>query len=462
MTLTDSTNRVQYTGDGSTTSFAITFVFWDADDPQVTHADSSGTETTWTRGTQYTITGGSGATGTLTVVTSPTDYTPALNETLTIKSNLANTQPTSLPAGGELPSGTLEQQLDQIVRQLQQFGETVGRGITLKISSTENDVTIEDLDGNTGKFAQVNAAEDGFTYASVTSSGTITDPVPVANGGTGSTSAATAITALGAAGTAISNTFTKNQVWNKGSDLSSASPLVLGSTGNYYDVTGTTGFSQITCTAGTLFMLQFDGVLTMTHHSTNLDLPGEANITTAAGDIAICFATGTNTVQVLTYSRANGKAVIGSQGFLQVEVNTDLAMTTGTTVIPNDDTIPQKTEGNDASIDVSITPGASANRLLIVAMVSTAYSVDAQHHITALFQDTTANALAVAANQTTGNTETSHVLIHEMAAGTTSSTTFKIRCGCQDSGTLTFNGFGGARKYGGALPSTLIVMEFEP
>jgi hypothetical protein len=299
MTLTDSTNRVQYTGDGSTTSFAITFVFWDADDPQVTHADSSGTETTWTRGTQYTITGGSGATGTLTVVTSPTDYTPALNETLTIKSNLANTQPTSLPAGGELPSGTLEQQLDQIVRQLQQFSETVGRSITLKISSTENDVTIEDLDGNTGKFAQVNAAEDGFTYASVTSSGTITDPVPVANGGTGSTSAATAITALGAAGTGVSNTFTKNQVWNKGSDLSSASPLVLGTTGNYFDVTGTTGFSQITCTSGTLFMLQFDGALTMTDGS-NLDLAG-ANIVTVAGGRGLFFAVATNKAQLLAY-----------------------------------------------------------------------------------------------------------------------------------------------------------------
>ena len=321
MTLTDSTNRVQYTGNGSTTSFAITFVFWDADDPQVTHADSSGTETTWTRGTQFTITGGSGATGTLTVVTSPTDYTPALNETLTIKSNLANTQPTSLPAGGELPSGTLEQQLDQIVRQLQQFSETVGRSITLKISSTENDVTIEDLDGNTGKFAQVNAAEDGFTYASVTSSGTITDPVPVANGGTGSTSAATAITALGAAGTGVSNTFSKNQVWNKGSDLSSASPLVLGSTGNYYDVTGTTGFSQITCTAGTLFMLQFDGALTMTDGS-NLDLAG-ANIVTAAGDRALFFAVATNTAQLIAY-RTEGQPVVlkqAAQSAIEAETN---------------------------------------------------------------------------------------------------------------------------------------------
>jgi hypothetical protein len=55
--------------------------------------------------------------------------------------------------------------------------------------------------------------------------------------------------------------------------------------------------------------VQFDGVLTMTHHATTLDLPGGANITTAAGDVAEFFATGTNTVQCVNYTRADGTAV---------------------------------------------------------------------------------------------------------------------------------------------------------
>lgn len=200
MTLTSATNRVQYSGDSSTISFSVSFVFWDLDDPQAVLTDSSGVETTWVRGTQYTMSGGSGSTGTLTVITSPTDYTPATGETLTIKSNLANTQPTSLPSGGSFPSGTVEQQLDQIVRQVQQLAEEVDRSIKLKVSSAETDVTIEDLTGNTAKFAQVNTAEDGFQYVTVTSSGTITDPVPVANGGTAATTAAAALTNLGARG----------------------------------------------------------------------------------------------------------------------------------------------------------------------------------------------------------------------------------------------------------------------
>ncbi len=208
MTLSTATNRVQYNGDGTTVAFAISFKFWDDDDPQATLADSSGVETVWTRGTQYTVSGGNGATGTLTVVTAPTDYTPAVGETLTIKSNLANTQPTSLPAGGALPSSTLEQQLDQTIRQIQQLSETIGRAITLKISSTETDVTVDDLSGNASKFAQVNTAEDGFTFATVTSSGTITDPVPVLNGGTGATTAAAARTNLGLGGVVSADAIT--------------------------------------------------------------------------------------------------------------------------------------------------------------------------------------------------------------------------------------------------------------
>ncbi|MDP6587157.1 MAG: hypothetical protein QF535_21065, partial [Anaerolineales bacterium] len=59
---------------------------------------------------------------------------------------------------------------------------------------------------------------------------------------------------------------------------------------------------------------QFDGILTMTHHATNLDLPGEANITTAAGDVATFQSTAANQVQCINYTRADGTAVVGLSG----------------------------------------------------------------------------------------------------------------------------------------------------
>jgi hypothetical protein len=108
------------------------------------------------------------------------------------------------------------------------------------------------------------------------------------------------------------------QTSTKGGDITSASPCVIDSDGDYFDLTGTTSFSVFTVTAGRRFTIQFDGVLTMTHHATNLDLPGGANITTAAGDVGEFFATGTNTVQCVNYTKADGTAVVaGASGDLR-------------------------------------------------------------------------------------------------------------------------------------------------
>ena len=98
----------------------------------------------------------------------------------------------------------------------------------------------------------------------------------------------------------------------KGGDIASASPLVIDTDGDYFDVTGTTNFAAMTVAADRQFTLQFDGALTMTHHATNLDLPGEANITTAAGDVATFQSTGSNTVQCINYTRADGTAIVSS------------------------------------------------------------------------------------------------------------------------------------------------------
>jgi len=99
------------------------------------------------------------------------------------------------------------------------------------------------------------------------------------------------------------------QTSTKGGDISSASPCVIDTDGDYFDVTGTTNFAAFTVVAGRRFTVQFDGVLTMTHHATDLDLPGGANIATAAGDVAEFFATAANKVQCVNYTRASGAAV---------------------------------------------------------------------------------------------------------------------------------------------------------
>ena len=74
--------------------------------------------------------------------------------------------------------------------------------------------------------------------------------------------------------------------WSKGADVASNSALAVLTDGNYFDVTGTTTVTSINTTggAGTLIKLHFDGVVTLTHHSSDLILAGAANFTTEAGD----------------------------------------------------------------------------------------------------------------------------------------------------------------------------------
>jgi len=74
--------------------------------------------------------------------------------------------------------------------------------------------------------------------------------------------------------------------WSKGADVASATALAVLTDGNYFDVTGTTTITSINTTGGpgTLIKLHFDGVVTLTHHSTDLILAGATNFTTEAGD----------------------------------------------------------------------------------------------------------------------------------------------------------------------------------
>ncbi len=129
---------------------------------------------------------------------------------------------------------------------------------------------------------------------------------------------------------------TGQQHYPKGGDIASASPLVIDTDGDMFDVTGTTGFSAMTVAIGRLFVLQFDGALTMTHGAGTLDLPGGANITTAAGDIATCYSTAANKVRVLSYARAGGYVLGDIAASAKTEVlgvaasDETTALTTGT------------------------------------------------------------------------------------------------------------------------------------
>lgn len=89
----------------------------------------------------------------------------------------------------------------------------------------------------------------------------------------------------------------------KGANVSSASTLTLGNDGNSFDITGTTTITSIaTKGVGTMVVLQFNETLTLTHHATDLILPGGANITTAAGDVALFYEYATGDWRCMAYT----------------------------------------------------------------------------------------------------------------------------------------------------------------
>jgi len=97
---------------------------------------------------------------------------------------------------------------------------------------------------------------------------------------------------------------------NKGADVASAAALPVLTDGNYFDVTGTTAITSINTTKiGNVIRLHFDGILTLTHHATDLILPSAANITTAAGDVATFVEYATGDYQCTAYTKADGTAV---------------------------------------------------------------------------------------------------------------------------------------------------------
>ena len=178
--------------------------------------------------------------------------------------------------------------------------------------------------------------------------------------------------------------------------------------------------------------------------------------TVPAGTDTVTLNTATQTLTNKTISTGSNINVAGVA--VQAVATNYSAVATGTTLIPYDDTIPQITEGTEFMTQ-AITPKATTNRLVIEATLHVSHSVIDQIQV-ALFQDATANALASTSQyqaQATGGN--SIKLTHEMAAGTVSATTFRIRAGGNAAGTTTFNGQGGARRFGGITVSNIRITE---
>ena len=144
---------------------------------------------------------------------------------------------------------------------------------------------------------------------------------------------------------------------------------------------------------------------------------------------------------------------------LQIVYAETTAASTGTTVMVNDDSIPQKTEGIEA-ITLAITPVSSTSRLVITGTVHFTNTAAGQR-MWALFKDDGANAIWAGAKYDGDGTQLmGQIHFTEISANTTERT-YKVRGGLAASGTNTFNGVSGARKYGAIPKTNLVITEIE-
>jgi hypothetical protein len=136
--------------------------------------------------------------------------------------------------------------------------------------------------------------------------------------------------------------------------------------------------------------------------------------------------------------------------------------TSGSTTdqIPQDNTIPQNSEGTEL-ITVTITPTSATSKLRI-RFTNAFFSASGVSSVgVALFQDSTANALTASSVTLPGaNYKNPLPLEYEMTAGTTSATTFKIRYGPDTGNTAYFLQTSGG-VFSTAVQAQLEVIEYK-
>lgn len=192
MTVPIASNKVLYSGNGSTTVFAFAFPITAEADLRVILRDSTGDETVQVLTTDYTVSASPWSSGgSITMIVAP-----ASGETLLVKREVAATQLVDYRDGDAFPAETHESALDKLTYLVQQVLETNTRAVTLQEVTALTGLTLPDPSAGTVLYSA-----DGLTLlwgalATLTGSPIVT-PVAISDGGTGGITAAAARTNLG-------------------------------------------------------------------------------------------------------------------------------------------------------------------------------------------------------------------------------------------------------------------------
>jgi len=156
MTISSTTVKNSYSGNGTLDTFNYTFkIFADAD-IQVIIRDASATETVKTLTTHYTVTGAGSASGGTIVFTA--GNIPSATETVVIRRASPQTQAIDYIANDPFPAESHEEGLDRSMMAIQQLQEEIDRSI--KLSRTNTMTSTEFAVGSTDRAGKIFGFDD--------------------------------------------------------------------------------------------------------------------------------------------------------------------------------------------------------------------------------------------------------------------------------------------------------------
>ena len=468
MTVSTTSIKNSYSGNGSTTAFAYTFKAFASSEIKVfIRTDSTGAEAQRSEGsgsTNYSVSGvGNAGGGTVTFVTAP-----ASGETVVIRRQTAQTQGTDYVENDPFPAEDHETALDKLTHIVQEVQEEVDR--SFKVSKTNSITTPEFVDDASTRASKLlGFSSDGNTLEATTGRVNTVSVSAVSAGGTPTASFNTTTGALalgvvtgntgaqGPAGDLDDPTTTQGDIIVRGA--SAVERLAKGSNSTVLNTNASGALAYSTVSTA---MIADDAVTyaKMQHTTTANRVLGAASAGTL-GEVQVAtdmiaddavslskMASGTDgnlitydssgnpahvatgsSGQVLTSNGAGAAPTFQAAGgkvvaYANTHVSTD-ASTTAT--FPDDDTAPGSSEGTEYTT-FTHTASSATNKILI-QVIAQAATNGVVVPVLALFKDSGSTAVRTVFEETHGNGPVMMTLQHLDTAGSTSTITYKLRFG---------------------------------
>ena len=359
MSISSSTNRNDYVGNGATDTYNYTFRIFDEGDLEVTIRDTSDVETTLALSTDYTVTGvGSSGGGTIVLVNSAQSWLDGDGDlksgyALTIRRVLDLVQETDIRNQGAFYPEIHEDQFDKLVMIAQQQQDELSRSASMPVTVAASAFSPEfpaSLPSNPGATIIVNDAGNGFEL------GPTADQISSANAD-----------ATAAAASAAAALVSENNAAASEAAAEAAALTISGLTANRAVVT-TGGGGALAASATTATEIGYLSGVTSAIQ-TQLDGKTLKSTLTTKGDIYAATAASTPARLAVgtdgQYLKANSSTATGLEWASVGNNLTVVSKTTTYTATTTDDVILCDTSGGAWTLSLFAASGNSGKRLII-------------------------------------------------------------------------------------------------